>query len=240
MNPAVAGVDRDVRDRLARLGEHHEVARAQRAEVGPTGLSRVRLLARRPRQGDMVLREYVFREPRAVEPFTRRIAAPDVLRADVGVRAAEDARGLGGRGRGLRDASPPARSRTAVRRGEGRRDVRHHRRQDGFGRDAEGRLGAGGQRKDGSDGDRAKPTARGREHAGSEGSFGAKPARSDNRLPRNVLRELKRHAESEERPLAATAIRRGETGSCNEPLTRGDRRAYDGPRDRSVPVAIGG
>ncbi len=74
-----------------------------------------------------------------------------------------------------------------------------------------------------SDGDRAKPTARGREHAGSEGSFGAKLARTDNRLPRNALRKLSGRAESEERPLAATAVRRGETASCNGPSARGRR-----------------
>lgn len=59
---AIACIDRDVRDRLAGFGEHHQIARAQIAKIRRDGHADACLLARRPRQCHSIFRKYVFRK----------------------------------------------------------------------------------------------------------------------------------------------------------------------------------
>src|SRR5689334_24704259 len=105
-DPPVSRVDRDVRNRLARLGEEHEVTRPQRAKIGRYTGACAGLLARGPGQSNSVLRDYAFREAGAVEPLARRTAAPDVLHAAIGLGGTKHAGRLRRWRRRIRNASP--------------------------------------------------------------------------------------------------------------------------------------
>src|SRR5262245_51261519 len=179
-------VDRDVRDRLAWLGEEHQVAGSQRAEVGGDAAPHARLIARDTREGDAILCEYVFREARAVEPLTRCVATPDVPRADVRIRSAKHSSGSSGRGRRIWNPSS-TRTRSAAGRRGGRRKVRDDGREDYFGRYAERRRRAAGEAKKRCSGDRADPYERWRDHVASQGILGASVSPNAKGLRANAL-----------------------------------------------------
>jgi hypothetical protein len=111
-----AGVERDVADRLAGLGEHHQVAGAGRVPADRAARARGGLLPRRARQLDPLAAVDVLHVARAVEAGARRRAAPAVRDAQVVVGRGEGAR-ADGRAAGGRDAARRlARGRVARRR----------------------------------------------------------------------------------------------------------------------------